>query len=201
MKSLFSILTRFALGGALLCLPLMVRAQDYPQAGTRQPDEAQSNKQNVSPLSQRDKTFVDKAAQGGLAEVELGNLATQKATNPDVKKFAERMVHDHSQVNKELNQLADREGITLPKRLSAKDEMLKTQLEKLNGEAFDKAYMQNQVQDHEKDIAAFQHEGQEGQNASVKEFASQTTPLLQSHLQEAESVAPKVQAASNSSAR
>ena len=201
MKSLFSILAGFVLGGALLCLPLMARAQGYPQAGTRQPDETQSNKQNVSPLSQRDKTFVDKAAQGGLSEVELGNLATQKATNPDVKKFAERMVHDHSQVNKELNQLADREGITLPKRLSAKDEMLKDQLEKLNGEAFDKAYMQNQVQDHEKDIAAFQHESRDGQNASVKEFASQTAPLLQSHLQEAESVTPKVQAARNSGTR
>ena len=124
----------------------------------------------------------------------------RKATNPDVKTFAQRMVHHHSQANKELNQIAEREGISVPKKLSAKNAMEKARLEKLSGEAFDKAYMENQLQDHKHVIAEFQQESQDGRNSSVKEFASQTLPILQGHLQDAEYVAPKVDASTSSSA-
>lgn len=199
MKPFLSFFSSFVLAGALCSLPLSLRAQSYPEAGTRQPDQRQSNNQNTSPLSASDKAFVRNAAQGGMDEVELGNLALQKATNPDVKSFAQRMVHDHSQINKELNQVAEREGISVSKKLSPKNATVKARLEQLNGEAFDKAYMQDQVQDHKKDIAAFQHESQDGENSSVKQFAAQTLPTLQSHLQEAESMAPKVNASTSAS--
>lgn len=197
MKSVLT-LGSFVLAGAVCCLPLTVHAQNSSQMGT-QSAQTQTDHQSTSSLSQSDKKFVDKAAEGGLAEVELGNLAARKATNPDVKSFAERMVKDHSHANEKLEQIATRDGISVPHRLSAKDAMLKARLEKLHGQAFDKAYMENQLQDHKKDIAAFQQESQDGQNRSVKEFATETLPTLQSHLREAESVAPKVNASTSAS--
>lgn len=186
---------RLVLGGALICLPLAMTAQANqtppPKAGTQEPDVAQGNKQNASPMTTSDKTFVKEAAQGGMAEVQLGQLAEQKAANPDVKKFGERMVTDHSKANKELEQVAERDGIAIPKKLDAKDQMLKARLEKLSGPAFDRAYMQNMVKDHQHDVMQFQHEARDGQNTDVKEFAAQTAPILKSHLREAERVEPE----------
>src|ERR1051326_6076917 len=72
-------------------------------------------------LASADETFVTKAAQGGLAEVKLGTLATQKASNADVKAFGQQMVDDHSKANDELKQLASTKGITLPTDIDAKD--------------------------------------------------------------------------------
>jgi putative membrane protein len=191
----FCYLGRLVLGGALICLPLAMTAQTNttprPKAGTQEPDLAQGNRQNASPMTASDKTFVREAAQGGMAEVQLGQLAEQKATNPDVKKFGERMVTDHSKANKELEQVAERDGIPLPKKLDAKDQMLKDRLEKLSGPAFDRAYMQNMVKDHQHDVTQFEHEARDGQNTDVKEFATQTTPILKSHLREAERVEPE----------
>ena len=100
-----------------------------------------------------DKTFVKKAAEGGLAEVELGQLATQKASSEDVKKFGQRMVDDHSKANDQLKQVAAQEHIDLPTEPSAKDKATKARLEKLSGEQFDRAYMRDMVKDHRTDVA------------------------------------------------
>ncbi len=77
-------------------------------------------------MSAAAKTFVKKAAEGGLAEVELGKLATQKASSEEVKKFGQKMVDDHSKANEPLKQVAGSEGIELPTTLSAKDKATKT---------------------------------------------------------------------------
>jgi putative membrane protein len=172
------------LGGALICLPLTMAAAQS-NTGTQESNAAQSKK--MTSMSTSDKTFVREAAEGGLAEVQLGQLAEQKASNPEVKKFAERMVQE---------QVATRDGITLPKKLDAKDEMLKTRLEKLSGPAFDRTYMQNMVTDHRHDIAQFEHEDRMGHDNDVREFAAHTLPTLKSHLQEAEKVAPQTRSTS-----
>src|SRR5205823_13732746 len=109
---------------------------------------SQSGKQNSSQLDAADRTFVRKAAEGGLAEVELGQLATQKASSDDVKKFGQRMVDDHSKANDQLKQVAAQEHIDLPTEPSAKDKATKARLEKLSGEQFDRAYMRDMVKDH-----------------------------------------------------
>lgn len=197
MKSLLT-LSSMVLTGALCCLPFTLQAQSNSRAEA-QSGQSQMNDQSTTSLSSSDKKFVDKAAEGGLAEVELGRLAEKKATNADVKSFAQRMVHDHTQANEKLNQIATQDGISVPQRLSAKEVMEKARLEKMHGAAFDKAYMENQLQDHKKDIAEFEHESQDGQNRSVKHFAAQTLPTLQSHLRDAEQVAPKVNASTSAS--
>jgi putative membrane protein len=149
-------------------------------------------------LSASDKKFVLDAAKGGMAEVELGKLATEKAASDDVKKFGQRMVDDHTKANDQLKQVAQQEGIQLPTGLSSKDEMTKERLSKLSGAAFDKAYMNDMVNDHVKDVADFQKESTSGKDPAVKSFASQTLPTLQSHLQEAKRIAPTT---SNSASR
>jgi putative membrane protein len=145
-----------------------------------------------SGLSAADKKFVREAAQGGMAEVELGQLALQNASSEDVKKFGQRMVDDHSKANDKLKEVASKEGITLAQRLDAKDEATKTRLSKLSGDQFDKAYMKDMVKDHKKDVAAFQNESSTGRDSDVKNFASETLPTLQDHLKEAETIEPKV---------
>lgn len=139
-----------------------------------------------------DQHFMKEAAEGGMAEVELGELAADKASSPDVKDFAQRMVKDHSQANDQLKQIALQKNVTLPTSPSAKDEMTKNRLSKMSGDAFDKAYMADMVKDHKKDIATFQKESSGGQDPDVKQFASQTLPTLKDHLKQAESVSPKL---------
>ncbi|HET7442087.1 MAG TPA: DUF4142 domain-containing protein, partial [Terriglobales bacterium] len=146
---------------------------------------------NSSQLSASDRTFIKKAAQGGLAEVELGKLATEKASSDSVKKFGQRMVDDHSKANEELKEVAGKVGVTLPDKLSPKDQATKDRLSKLNGEQFDAAYMRDMVKDHTKDVAEFRQESQKASNPDVKNFASQTLPTLEDHLKQAKSITPK----------
>jgi putative membrane protein len=134
-----------------------------------------------------DSSFVTKAAQGGMAEVKLGNLARDKAESPDVKKFGETMVADHTRANDELKHLAASKGITLPTGIDSKDQATYDRLSKLSGAAFDKAYMRDMVADHKTDISEFKREADRGADADLKAFASKTLPTLEHHLQMAES--------------
>ncbi len=148
-----------------------------------------------STLSASDQKFMKEAAQGGAAEVELGQLAQQKAESPDVKAFGQRMVDDHTKANDQLKQLASEKGVTLPSQPDAKDNAEKARLEKMSGAQFDKSYMNYMVADHKKDVADFQKEASHANDPDVKNFAQTTLPTLQSHLQQAESIAPKQNAA------
>jgi putative membrane protein len=154
---------------------------------------------NSGQLTGSDREFVRKAAEGGLAEVELGQLATQKASSPDVKQFGQRMVTDHTQANDQLKQIALQKGITVPTSLNAKDAATKQRLEGLSGAAFDRAYMQHMVKDHTKDVNEFQNEANNGKDSDVKSFASQTAPKLQEHLSMAQTVAGQTRGSASSS--
>jgi putative membrane protein len=100
---------------------------------------------------EQDKTFLKHAAEGGYAEVQLGQLAAQKATNPDVKAFAQKMVDDHSALNEKMMPFAQQVGVTPPTAMDKKDQALYNQLKGLSGDAFDKAYVKAMVTDHKKD--------------------------------------------------
>jgi putative membrane protein len=129
-----------------------------------------------------DSHFVMEAAQGGMAEVELGELASQKASSSDVKQFAQRMVSDHGKANDELKTLAQSKNITLPTTPNAEAKATKDRLSKLDGAAFDRAYMQHMLTDHRKDVAAFRTESKSGKDADVKSWAAKTLPTLEEHL-------------------
>ncbi|HUA17082.1 MAG TPA: DUF4142 domain-containing protein [Verrucomicrobiae bacterium] len=180
----------FALAG--LCGFAAAQSSSTPASSAPMSHSQMSGASASSNLSPTDKRFAMEAAQGGRAEVELGKLAEQKASNPEVKQFAERMVHDHTQADAQLKQVAAQTGIALPVSLSSKDEALKEKLSGLSGEQFDKTYMQNMVLDHTKDISEFKHESADGKDSAVKNFASETLPTLESHLKEARHIEPMV---------
>ena len=187
MEKIGSLMSRVALIASLTLLPVAMIGQTNSMS-------AGSSNGSVSPS---DKKFVREAAQGGMAEVELGKLATEKASSPEVKKFGQRMVNDHSKANEQLKEVASSQGITLPSKLSAKDEMTKEHLSKLSGEQFDKAYMSDMVKDHTQDVADFQQEANSASDPAVKEFAEKTLPVLKSHLREARQIAPTTSASAS----
>ena len=144
-----------------------------------------------------DQTFLKEAAEGGLAEVELGQLAIEKSSNENVKRFAQRMVEDHGKANEDLQQLAAQKGVSLASEPSAKQKAKKERLSKLSGDEFDRAYMSDMLKDHRADIVAFEQESDSGTDSDIKKFASQALPTLREHLKQAESVTGKIEQASN----
>jgi len=140
------------------------------------------------PTTRAEQGFLNEAARGGLMEVELGRVATQNAATDRVKDFGQRMVDDHSKANDDLKGLASRENVTLPTAVSKDEQKQIDRLSKLHGAAFDKAYMQAMLQDHEKDVAKFRQESKTARDPDVKDFASRTLPTLEEHLRMAQSI-------------
>jgi putative membrane protein len=134
-------------------------------------------------MSSQDRNFLMDAAMGGMMEVELGQVATQKGGSDAVKQFGQRMVDDHSKANTELMSLASNKSITLPSTLDEKHREQVTKLSNMSGPEFDRAYSKLMVSDHTKDVAEFEKEGTRGADPDLKAFASKTLPTLQEHLQ------------------
>jgi len=146
-----------------------------------------------------DKSFVEKAAVGGLAEVQMGKMAQQKGSSDQVKQFGSRMVEDHSKANDELKQVASSKGITLPTDLDAKHKSKMEKMQKLSGAQFDRAYMDDMVSDHKQDVADFKKEANSGKDSDIKAFAAKTLPTLEDHLKMAQSTESAVKASKTAS--
>jgi len=129
-----------------------------------------------------DESFVKEAAMGGMAEVELGKLASEKAANERVKSFGQKMVTDHGQANEQLKSLAAGKRIALSSSVDQTHKARYDQLKGLSGAAFDRAYVTSMLADHEKDVAAFQKEAKSGRDPEVKAWAGKTLPTLEEHL-------------------
>jgi putative membrane protein len=136
-----------------------------------------------------DSSFYKNAAEGGMSEVELGQLAQQKAANPSVKDFGAMMVKDHSAANDKLKALAASKQVSLPDSPSMMQKASKTKLNMMSGESFDKSYVKGMIDDHKQDIKEFQKEASEGKDPDAKAFASATLPTLQMHLEKIQAIA------------
>ncbi|MGC2424335.1 MAG: DUF4142 domain-containing protein [Nitrospirota bacterium] len=143
-------------------------------------------------LSRKDMKFVHEAAIGGMLQVQLGQMVKDKAQSQDVKDFGARMVTDHTGVNTELKQLADKKGVTLPDKLDAKHEKIVDKLSKLSGADFDKEYMKVMVKGHENDVAAFKKASKDLKDPDLKDFAAKTLPAYEEHLKMAKETAAKL---------
>jgi putative membrane protein len=141
-----------------------------------------------SKLNSDDSDFLKKAAKGGMAEVELGRLALEKASSPDVKDFANLMIKDHSKANRELTALAASKGLDLPKGKGLSEDVSETHLKMLSGKSFDDAYVKAMVDDHKEDVADFQKQAESAQDPDVRKFAQKTLPTLQEHLSKIEKI-------------
>jgi putative membrane protein len=171
MKSKITIISQVCI------LPLVIAALTV--AGVASAEDAAASK--GSSLSAKDKTFIKKAAKGGMMEVAMGNLAEQNGKSEEVKSFGKRMVADHSKANDELKAIASQKGVTL----SSKEPTLKW--------SSDKTYIDMMVKDHEKDLAEFQEEAKTGSDPEVKKFAEDTAKIVQEHLELAKETQSKLQ--------
>lgn len=141
---------------------------------------------NGAKLALADAKFIEKAAERGVAEVELAQLAERKAQNDQVKQFAQRMRQDHSRANDELKQATSGKNVMLPTAVDKSTRREMDKLEKLSGADFDREYMKHMVKDHRKDVKAFEHEARRGKDGDIKGFAEKTLPILRDHLQMAQ---------------
>ncbi|MBV8843173.1 MAG: DUF4142 domain-containing protein [Bryobacterales bacterium] len=149
--------------------------------------------QKPQPSSSADATFVQHASEGGMAEVQLGQLAQQKGTNPAVKNFGARMVMDHSKGNDQLKAIATQKGLATATAVNSKDQALYNKLNSESGSQFDMDYINAMIADHKEDIAEFEKEANSGQDPDVKKFAMDTLPTLREHLKMAETAQMELQ--------
>ncbi|HTR18027.1 MAG TPA: DUF4142 domain-containing protein [Acetobacteraceae bacterium] len=134
------------------------------------------------PLSAADQSFIQTASIGGMAEVQLGQLALQKTHSAGVRHFATQMVQDYTANNQQLAQLAKQKGVTPPSALDDAHQQEMTKLQGETGKQFNHDYIAGQVTGHQAMLDTFQSEVQNGQDADLKNFAQQTIPVIQSHL-------------------
>ena len=147
----------------------------------RKADIAKNNSSMVA-VNKEDAKFAVAAANGGMAEVELGKLAQEKAVNAKVKDFGAMMVNDHSKVNNGMKALAKSKGITLPNVIDKAEQKVMDELSAKSGADFDKAYVKNMIEDHKADIKEFEKATKNLKDADLKAFAVKTLPILKRHL-------------------
>jgi putative membrane protein len=149
--------------------------------------------EDKSTLSAADKTFVMKAAQGGMTEVQLGQLASSRGGSQDVKDFGSKMVTDHGKAGDELKSIATSKGLTLPDKLDEKHQAIIDKFSKLSGADFDKKYVAAMIKAHKADDAVFAKEASEGSDPDIKAFADKTDKdVVKMHLQMIEDIQSKM---------
>lgn len=133
-------------------------------------------------VEEADAKFTTQAAVGGMAEVELGKMALEKSSNPQVKEFATMMVKDHGMANTELMAIAKQKNITLPSTVDDEHKKKMEDLSKKTGADFDKAYVSAMVDGHKSTLKLMEDESKDGKDTDLKSFATKTAPIVQSHL-------------------
>lgn len=162
MKTRIGMLAAATLAGAILSAPLALAANSKADA------------------------FMQKAIEGNLAEIQVGQLAQRKGASEGVRHFGEVLVKDHSTANQLAMTTASSMGLTAPSAPSAKEQAEYRHFASLSGSQFDKAFTKGMVRDHKKDIALYKKEAKSSSPAGS--YAQQTLPDLHKHLQLAESL-------------
>ena len=173
----------------------------YAQAGSVQNQQTQPNQQqpgtqgagmagamtgssgtnDVSPQMMKDKMFLRKAAEGGMAEIQLGQLAAQKGGSDEVKQFGQKMVDDHTALNNDMKPFCDSMGVKPPTKLSKKDQMEYDKLNGMSGDAFDKEYLSYMSKDHHNDVKDFKAEQMSAGDENLKAAVGKGLQVVQQH--------------------
>jgi putative membrane protein len=181
-----------SLWAAALALPLLATAAEAQQATTTPLTPGAAAPSTMAPatadtstspadLSAADRKFIQKAAVGGMAEVQVAQLAEQKTQDPTVKAFAEKMIADHTPNNEQLVKLAQSKGVTPPADLDSMHQKQMTKLQSLSGKKFDTTYLKGQEKDHELMLKTFEAEAKNGHDPDLKQFAQTTIPVIEEH--------------------
>jgi putative membrane protein len=143
-------------------------------------------------LSSKASSFIKDASEGNQAEITLAQLAQQKSQSPEIKNLAQMLQQDHQQAQEKLQNIAQAHGLALDQTPTWSQRRAQAKLEKLNGTDFDQQYAKDMLEDHVTDIKKFQKASQTIEDADVKQYAQETLPTLQTHLEHAKSAAKSV---------
>jgi putative membrane protein len=138
-------------------------------------------------------SFLEQAAEGQQIEISLGQLAAQRAVNEQVKDFGEQMVEDHKKGSQQIEQLAMKGGVQLSPGVSEERKLKVNKLSQLSGHAFDRAYIDYILEDHETIVDEFQRRVETMQDQDIKQWIASTLPALQGHRERARQVKYKLQ--------
>lgn len=167
---------------------LVVSAQNSDAMSSK--DKMSKDKMSAAMMSDADTEFAKMAAMGGNAEIEWAKVAMNKSTNKDVKKYASKMMKDHTKAGKNLMKVAMKNNMTLPTGMNEEQTQVLNQLQQASATDFDRMYIQmSGVDAHQKMEALFQGEVSGGSNSDLKAFASKTLPTVQMHLKMAQDMA------------
>jgi putative membrane protein len=160
---------------------------NQPQPGMGQQTAMPSMQESVGSSGTRtdemkDKMFLRQAAEGGIAEVQFGQLAAQKGGSDEVKTFGQKMVEDHGALNKEIEDVADSAGVMLPKRMNKESQAEYDKLNGLSGDAFDTEYLTLMVKAHHKDLRDFRMESASTQNQALREMVVKGQRVIYGHM-------------------
>ncbi len=169
-------------GFALALLPLAACASNPPPAA---PVAAPM----PPPLAAADASFIQTAAQGGMAEIQMGQLADQNSSSPRVKAFADQMIKDHTAGDAQLKQIATAKGAVMPAGPNDDQQKMMATLQGEKGRKFDHDYVAGQIAGHQAMLEAYQTEAASGTDTDLKSFAAQTVPIVQQHLTMAQKLA------------
>jgi len=178
-----------------LVLPLIVIAcNNEAKDSTEKADSANTANrdsainENKTVIDEGSSSFLVKAADGGMTEVQLAQLAQQKAASQRVKDFSSMMIHDHSDANDKVKALASQKNVVLPTSISDDNQKAIDNMNKKTGKEFDKAFMNKMVDDHQSTIDLFQKAINDAKDPDVSSFADKTLMTLRMHLDSAKAV-------------
>jgi len=143
---------------------------------------------NPSSVSKVDSEFMISAANAGMTEVALGNIANNNAANDKVKEFGQMMIKDHTTAGEQLKKIAVSRNIILPDSLSKESKKHVADMQKKKGKDFDKAYINMMIEGHQKVLKEFEDIQSKGSDNELKAFVSQTIPIIKGHLDSAKSI-------------
>jgi putative membrane protein len=187
---------KIAVAAASLLTLVAVARPAWAQATTTAPTPAP----RLVP-GQQDLAFIQQAAIGSAAEVEMGKLAMQQSADPAIRVFGRWMTTDHQFANELLANLAQVAGVSLPAAYDQEHQAAYDRLRALSGAAFDREYIPDQVRMHQQTIALFQQEAASGANPQLILFAERMLPTLQQHLAQAQEFEQRLAVASAANSR
>lgn len=145
-------------------------------------DSAMQGSAIPATLEEPETKFAIDAANGSMAEIQLGEMASSKSTSPEIKEFGRLMIEDHSKTHEALKIIAADKNIELPAKASEDKQQVAIQLSSKNGNDFDKTYIEQMIKDHQASIQLFKDAQATVKDTALKAFIGNTLPTLQKHL-------------------
>ncbi len=176
-----------------VALSLAATSANAQATGNEPPPPPEPMVQPTIQSTMSDDDFIMKATEGAMKELAAGKLGVQKANHADVKAFAQRMVTDHIKASEELMTLAKTRNVTLkkidePTAAGTEPPAMPNALNTLSGEAFDRAYMDQMVKEHQAKVFLFEAQARDGKDAAVTAWAAHKLPTLETHLKAAQTL-------------